>query len=33
VKVGRVIRFVSTEVDEWIARRIAERDAVDGGAA
>jgi prophage regulatory protein len=27
VKVGRAIRFVSTEVDEWIAQRIAERDA------
>lgn len=27
VKLGRAIRFVSSEVDAWIAARIAERDS------
>ncbi len=30
VRVGRAIRFSSTEIDAWIAARIAERDAAQG---
>ena len=30
VKLGRSSRFVSTEIDAWIAARIAERDAKGG---
>lgn len=32
VKIGRAIRFISSEVDAWIAERIAERDAATRGA-
>ena len=28
VKVGRASRFLSTEIDAWIAARVARRDAV-----
>ena len=28
VKVGRASRFLTTELDAWIAQRVAERDAV-----
>ena len=30
VKLGRSSRFVSAEIDEWIATRVAERDAAIG---
>lgn len=31
VKVGRASRFLSTEIDVWIAARVAERDAAGAG--
>lgn len=33
VKAGRSIRFVDTEINAWVAARIAERDALCGTAA
>ena len=30
VKLGRASRFLSTEIDAWIAARVAERDAASG---
>ena len=33
VKIGRASRFVSAEVDSWIAERVAARDASPRGAA
>ncbi len=33
VKIGKASRFVSTEIDAWIASRIAARDGVSGDKA